>query len=62
MPHVHVHIVPRYLTDPAPGQHLSDGAWALPARSPRNCCASRFLPSYANSGLTRRRLAVHLPA
>ncbi|MFL5910250.1 MAG: HIT family protein [Gaiellaceae bacterium] len=26
-PHVHVHVVPRYLDDPSPGRRLGDSAW-----------------------------------
>ena len=34
VPHVHVHIVPRYLTDPAPGRPLGDAAWGSAAPVP----------------------------
>jgi diadenosine tetraphosphate (Ap4A) HIT family hydrolase len=34
MPHVHVHIVPRYLTDPAPERPLGDDTWSSASRVP----------------------------
>ncbi len=34
MPHVHVHVVPRYLNDPAPGRFLSDDIWGSGSRVP----------------------------
>ena len=34
VPHVHVHILPRYLDDPAPERPLGDSVWALEARVP----------------------------
>jgi diadenosine tetraphosphate (Ap4A) HIT family hydrolase len=34
MPHVHVHIVPRYLNDRAPGRFLSDDIWGSASQVP----------------------------
>jgi diadenosine tetraphosphate (Ap4A) HIT family hydrolase len=34
MPHVHVHIVPRYLSDPDPERPLGDDAWRSASRVP----------------------------
>jgi diadenosine tetraphosphate (Ap4A) HIT family hydrolase len=34
VPHVHAHVIPRYLDDPAPGRPLPDSIWAAAADLP----------------------------
>lgn len=34
VPHVHAHVIPRYLDDPAPGRPLPDSMWANAAELP----------------------------
>ena len=34
VPHVHAHVIPRYLDDPAPGRPLPDSIWAAGAELP----------------------------
>jgi diadenosine tetraphosphate (Ap4A) HIT family hydrolase len=56
MPHVHVHIIPRYVHDQAPGRPLSDAAWGSAIQLSAEALASQVV------ALTRAAEAVTVEA